>query len=966
LDRCALFVDANYALAEGALAVHGTRNRDSVSWDYAGLLKLFGGLSRDRTGLQLLRCYWYDTAAEGARAAEHDALADIPGLKLRLSKARPSRKEGVESEIRKDLTALARNHAVSDVIIVSAEEDLGPVIAEVQDLGIRAVLLHIATDGNWATSRTLRQECDDIIDIGSGHLRPYVDLISGAEPQLAPAGYREIGVGAAQSSGPHPAIEAPAVRLYPSPLAAEYEHAGQLAPAGRGQDQRPDVGRFAGQDAALNSGAVPVGIDGQPQSSMAQSSAAQSSVAQASVAQSLAAQGAQATAAEPPASRSLQAQGTADQAPREQLAQAQSAQPQLAQPQQAQQQQAQQQLAQSQSSVGLHAQGQSSVGPQSAVQQGQGQQGQGQQGQAQQRQGQLPQGQYQQSAAARDHMAAPGFGQGGYVGQETHGQPSIQQAAAFEQHRVADDGRGRLGSSHAGSLPGGMQEVAVAGPGHNGVGQNGYGQTQLGQTQLGQTQLGQTQLGQNGQNQVGQNGQTSVPGPASNGAGGGQPGGGQYGSFGSQGGSGQPGAGQYGGFGQQGGDQQVGGQHGGLPQGGGPQGVGQHRSASEGGAGQGGAGGMLPGNGLPPNGMPANGMPANGMQAGHGSSVPGGQGPQPTGSGPQPNGLQSRGGSLGPSANGMPGSHGGLPSNGSTVGLGGGGQPAGLGGNGISGPGGGATGSPGATYGGASYGGTGYGGGTQGGNGQGEPGPGRQQSAGAPNAAQHQLSGRPPGSGLGAPPQQPAQYGLPPQGQGQQQGPPSFGQPGHGQPGHGQLGSGQSGPGQPGAGQPGPGAQHRGGPGPSPAALPQNGMTPLDGQRPPGQQRQLPAGNGAPYSQDRSMPYGGPMQPAQFGTPAYGPGSYGGQQPAAPPLTMSVGDAVQSAHAEGFGFGEAVARDAPALWLEAVLARKPRMPSDLEARLLQGSALPIDSLLHDEVRHALRRGFWDALERTRH
>ena len=79
-----------------------------------------------------------------------------------------------------------------------------------------------------------------------------------------------------------------------------------------------------------------------------------------------------------------------------------------------------------------------------------------------------------------------------------------------------------------------------------------------------------------------------------------------------------------------------------------------------------------------------------------------------------------------------------------------------------------------------------------------------------------------------------------------------------------------------------------------------------------------------------------------------------------------IGEAVQSAHAEGFGFGEAVARDAPALWLEAVLARKPRMPSDLEARLLQGSALPIDSLLHDEVRHALRRGFWDALERSRH
>jgi len=146
-----------------------------------------------------------------------------------------------------------------------------------------------------------------------------------------------------------------------------------------------------------------------------------------------------------------------------------------------------------------------------------------------------------------------------------------------------------------------------------------------------------------------------------------------------------------------------------------------------------------------------------------------------------------------------------------------------------------------------------------------------------------------------------------------------------------------------------------------------NGMMPLDAQRP---QRQLPGGSGAPYAQDRSMPYSGQVQSTQFSGPGgsspYGASPYGGQLPAVPPVAMSVGDAVQSAHAEGFGFGEAVARDAPALWLEAVLARKPRMPSDLEARLLQGSALPIDSLLHDEVRHALRRGFWDALERSRH
>ena len=107
-----------------------------------------------------------------------------------------------------------------------------------------------------------------------------------------------------------------------------------------------------------------------------------------------------------------------------------------------------------------------------------------------------------------------------------------------------------------------------------------------------------------------------------------------------------------------------------------------------------------------------------------------------------------------------------------------------------------------------------------------------------------------------------------------------------------------------------------------------------------------------------------PMQPQSPVPPPVPPGP-GPQAPAQPGQGMPLADAVQAAHAEGFEFGQSVAREAPALWLEAVLARKPRMPSDLEARLLQDSALPIDSLLHDETRHALRRGFWDALERSR-
>ena len=182
MDRCALFVDAGYVLGDGAMAVHGTRNRDSVSWDYAGILRVLSDVARDRTGLPLLRCYWYEATVEGRRTSEHETLADLPGVKLRLGKMRPGRREGVESEVHRDLTTLARNGAISDALVVSAEEDLAQVISDVQDLGIRVTLVHIPARGAWEAAPALRQECDDVVKISEAQLRPAVELVVGAEP----------------------------------------------------------------------------------------------------------------------------------------------------------------------------------------------------------------------------------------------------------------------------------------------------------------------------------------------------------------------------------------------------------------------------------------------------------------------------------------------------------------------------------------------------------------------------------------------------------------------------------------------------------------------------------------------------------------------------------------------------------------------------------------------------------------
>lgn len=186
VDRCALFVDAGYVLADGAMAVHGTRRRDTVSWDHARLLELLTGLATERAQLPLLRCYWYETTPEGRRAPEHDALADLPGLKLRLGRIRPGRRGDVDLMAYRDLTTLAREHAICDAFVVSGDEDMVHAVCDAQDHGIRVLGVHIAVDGNWTISRLLRQECDDLVEIAAAQLRPYVTLVHGVDTSSPP------------------------------------------------------------------------------------------------------------------------------------------------------------------------------------------------------------------------------------------------------------------------------------------------------------------------------------------------------------------------------------------------------------------------------------------------------------------------------------------------------------------------------------------------------------------------------------------------------------------------------------------------------------------------------------------------------------------------------------------------------------------------------------------------------------
>jgi hypothetical protein len=785
VDRCALFVDAGYVLADGAMAVHGTRQRDSVSWDYAGLVKLLTGISRDRTGLPLLRCYWYEATVEGRRSPEHNTLADLPGVKLRMGRMRPGRREGVEAEMHRDLTTLARNHAVSDAVVVSAEEDLAEVVAEVQEFGLRVLIVHIAADGNWTVSRPLRQECDEIVEISAAHLRPFVDLIAGAEPSDGDDQYRSgsyqrrvmgnghgPGHGAMTHQGlPAAALPAPPT-IYTGPLVEEYQRTAH-----------------ASGPLALSALAAAAAVGPPPHHHHAADAGRAPG---------------RGSAAAPP-----DGQEAPDQAPPQPQAQPHS--------------------------VAAHSAPEAAVPQAPAAQPG-----------------------------ARDQAGAPDPGgaqapmvaplavppRSGYVAQPGDHVPAPN-GYAFAPG--ADDWRGAGGPA------------PDAAPGRQGA------PPQAPAPQLAVQPAPVQHL------PVPQAPVPAPPGPAHQAAGPQEPA-----------------------------------RHDSMPQ------VVQNG---------------MPHDAAPHNMSPQNALPQRAVHQNAGPQEPVLPAPVPQDLVPQdlvPQDLVPQD-----------------PAQQSRAPLG-----------------------------------------------RAQPLPPRGPAQQAPqNSGQHAQmpqnqvpadmapqAARPSGPGV---PYQDA--GAP----GRYEDPSSAGSPGRfaENSGPGRFADGAS--------------PARFADGPAPSRFGEGGGRFAEGSvparfgdaggparfaDPPGQPPYPPAPPGAfgagsaahvSYPQfPGSQPgqHAGPGREPEYAEPPRDQGPFSGPQPAAhaalarsvpQPMAVSLADAVQAAHAEGFGFGDAVARDAPALWLEAVLARKPRMPSDLEARLLQGSALPIDSLLHDEVRHSLRRGFWDALERSR-
>ena len=191
MDRVAVLVDAGYFFAAGSALVSGSgkQRRDSLILDEKVAALEFAQLSLQLTGgSPLLRIYWYDGASrKTGPTAEHGRLAHCNNIKVRLGFLNAvGEQKGVDSLIVTDLVELARNRAVSDVVLMSGDEDVRIGVQLAQSFGVRVHLVGVKPCAG-TQSTALRQEADTCTEWDVTTIGKIISLRKPAAAPVAPA-----------------------------------------------------------------------------------------------------------------------------------------------------------------------------------------------------------------------------------------------------------------------------------------------------------------------------------------------------------------------------------------------------------------------------------------------------------------------------------------------------------------------------------------------------------------------------------------------------------------------------------------------------------------------------------------------------------------------------------------------------------------------------------------------------------
>ncbi|GAA0922820.1 NYN domain-containing protein [Nonomuraea longicatena] len=238
--KYAVLVDVGYLYAAAGEVLLGAKERKEYRVAADELIQGLQKHAEERISGELLRIYWYDAARDRVPTVDQRVIAQLPWVKVRLGNLNArGQQKGVDAQIRSDLEALARHHAVTDTILLAGDEDMVPAVEAAQAYGVRIHLWGVEPPYGTNQAERLVWESDTVEVISADFLRPYFSRA----PQPVP-------VAAPPSAAPSPAQVFAGRTATPKPPVK----AGQVAKLGPSRPRVEDVGEHVAQKWILTRG----------------------------------------------------------------------------------------------------------------------------------------------------------------------------------------------------------------------------------------------------------------------------------------------------------------------------------------------------------------------------------------------------------------------------------------------------------------------------------------------------------------------------------------------------------------------------------------------------------------------------------------------------------------------------------------------------------------------------------------
>jgi uncharacterized LabA/DUF88 family protein len=236
--KYAVLVDVGYLYAAAGEVLLGAKERKEYRVAADELIQSLQKHALERISGELLRIYWYDAARDRVPTVDQRVIAQLPWVKVRLGNLNArGQQKGVDAQIRSDLEALARHHAVTDTILLAGDEDMVPAVEAAQAYGVRIHLWGVEPPYGTNQAERLVWESDTVEVITAEFLRPFFSR----SPQPVPV-------------APPVAAPSPAQVFAGRAPVKPYVKPGQVAKLGPSRPRVEDVGEHVAQKWILTRG----------------------------------------------------------------------------------------------------------------------------------------------------------------------------------------------------------------------------------------------------------------------------------------------------------------------------------------------------------------------------------------------------------------------------------------------------------------------------------------------------------------------------------------------------------------------------------------------------------------------------------------------------------------------------------------------------------------------------------------